>query len=99
MVAERNPQVKQAVVRLRELSADERARDLFERREKARRDQASREKWAMQQGAEGERAKWHGVVAEKDAALATKDAENKQLLEQIAALQVQLTEKKPMSTG
>ena len=50
MVAERNPQVAQAVVRLRELSADERARDLYERREKARRDQSSRERWAHQQG-------------------------------------------------
>jgi predicted transposase/invertase (TIGR01784 family) len=50
MIAERNPQVKRAVVRLRELSTDERARDLYERREKARRDQVSREKWARQQG-------------------------------------------------
>ena len=50
MIAERNPQVAQAVVRLRELSADERARDLYERREKARRDQSSRERWAHQQG-------------------------------------------------
>ena len=46
MVAERNPQIGNAAVRLRELSADERARDLYERREKARRDQVSREKWA-----------------------------------------------------
>jgi predicted transposase/invertase (TIGR01784 family) len=51
MVAERNPQVAQAVVRLRELSADERARDLYERREKARRDQSSRERWAAKQQA------------------------------------------------
>jgi len=51
MVAERNPQVAQAVVRLRELSADERARDLYERREKARRDQSSRERWALKQQA------------------------------------------------
>ena len=34
MVAERNLAVGKAVVRLRELSADERARDLFERRGK-----------------------------------------------------------------
>jgi len=46
MIAERNPQVAKAVVKLRELSADERARDTYERREKARRDQVSREKWA-----------------------------------------------------
>ncbi|MCL2335966.1 MAG: Rpn family recombination-promoting nuclease/putative transposase, partial [Firmicutes bacterium] len=49
MVAERNSLVGQAVVRLRELSADERARDLYERRETARRDQAAREKWAVKQ--------------------------------------------------
>jgi len=39
-----------AVVKFRELSADERTRDLYERREKARRDQAAREKWAFKQG-------------------------------------------------
>jgi len=49
MVAERNSQIGQAVVRLRELSADERARDLYDRREKARRDQVAREKWAVKQ--------------------------------------------------
>jgi len=49
MLAERNPQVAKAVVKLRELSADERARDIYERREKARCDQASREKWAAKQ--------------------------------------------------
>jgi len=38
MIAQRNPQIGKAAVKLRELSADERARDLFERREKARRD-------------------------------------------------------------
>ena len=38
MVAQRNPQVGRAAVKLRELSADERARDMFERREKGRRD-------------------------------------------------------------
>jgi len=51
MIAERNPQVAQAVVRLRELSADERARDLYERREKARRDIAAEKKWAVKQQA------------------------------------------------
>jgi len=33
-------------MKFRELSADERTRDLYERREKARRDAAMREKWA-----------------------------------------------------
>jgi len=41
MIAQRNPQIGKAAVKLRELSADERARDLFARREKARRDIAS----------------------------------------------------------
>jgi len=49
MLTENNPQIRRAVVKLRELSADERARDMFERREKARRDQAAREKWAVKQ--------------------------------------------------
>ena len=51
MIAERNPQVAQAVVKLRELSADERARDLYERREKARRDIAAEKRWALKQQA------------------------------------------------
>jgi|GEM_PF-1114811 len=38
MIAERNPQVERAVVKLRVLSSDERARDMLERREKAQRD-------------------------------------------------------------
>ena len=49
MLAERNPQIGKAVVKLRELSADERARDLYERREKARRDIAAEKKWAVKQ--------------------------------------------------
>ena len=50
MVAERNPEVKKAVVKLLELSEDERNRDLYERREKERRDLAAREKWVRQEG-------------------------------------------------
>jgi len=38
MSAENNPQIQKAVVKLRTLSADERARDMLERREKGRRD-------------------------------------------------------------
>jgi predicted transposase/invertase (TIGR01784 family) len=56
MVAERNPQVEKAVVTLQRLSADEQARDLYERREKAIRDIDSRERWALEKGkAEGSR--------------------------------------------
>jgi len=49
MIAERNPKIGKAVVKLRELSADERTRDLYERREKARRDMAAQQKWAIKQ--------------------------------------------------
>ena len=49
MVANRNPQVKKAVVKLRELSANERARDMLERREKGRRDAAAFEDKARQE--------------------------------------------------
>ena len=45
----KNPQVKKAVVKYLELTADERARDLYERREKERRDMVSRERWAARQ--------------------------------------------------
>ena len=53
MVAQRNPQIHKAVVKLRELSADERARDMFERREKGRRDAEDREKGALKKQAIG----------------------------------------------
>ncbi|MCL2055502.1 MAG: hypothetical protein FWG90_13875 [Oscillospiraceae bacterium] len=43
MVANRNTQISKAVVKLREMSADEKARDMYERQEKARRDH----EWAM----------------------------------------------------
>ena len=38
MIAQRNPQIQRAAVKLRELSADEKARDMFERQLKGRRD-------------------------------------------------------------
>jgi len=46
IVADRNPEVKKAMVKYRELTADEKARDMYERREKARRDSVAREQWA-----------------------------------------------------
>jgi predicted transposase/invertase (TIGR01784 family) len=49
MLAERNPQIGKAVVKLRQLSADERTRDLYERREKARRDMESQTRWGILQ--------------------------------------------------
>jgi predicted transposase/invertase (TIGR01784 family) len=49
MLSERNQTISRAVVKLRELSADERARDIYERREKQRRDESMRERWAVKQ--------------------------------------------------
>ena len=50
MLAEKNPEVCKAVRRLKELSADEEARALFEASDKARRDQLSREFSARVEG-------------------------------------------------
>ena len=50
MLPERNPKVKKAVVTLRRLSADEQARDMYERREKAMRDIDSLNREAEQRG-------------------------------------------------
>jgi predicted transposase/invertase (TIGR01784 family) len=86
MLATRNPQMKKAVGVLKELSADEATRMLYEKREMARRDLESR--------VEEVEKKWQGVVADKDAALADKDAALKKQEALIAELQAQLTESK-----
>ena len=70
-VAVKDPLIKKAVVRLMELSSDEKTRLLYEAREKERMDNESREDWARTE----EREKWQGVVADKDAELADKGAE------------------------
>jgi len=58
MLAARNPQMRKAVGLLKELSADERTRMLYEYREKERRDNASRMSGAKAEGkAEGEHNK------------------------------------------
>ena len=44
----------------------------------------------IQQGMQQEREKWQTVVADKDARLADRDAQNEQLRKQIATLQAQL---------
>ena len=75
MVAERNPQVKKAVVTLRKLSADEQARDMYERRQKALRDMNSRERFVREEGKAEERKVWEVVVADKDAEITNKEAE------------------------
>jgi len=50
MIAEKNPQVKKAVVRLMELSNDERTRMLYESRQKMEWDNQAREQDARQEG-------------------------------------------------
>jgi predicted transposase/invertase (TIGR01784 family) len=49
VIAERNPQMKKAVGFLKELSADERTRMLYEEQEMARHDMASRLDWARKE--------------------------------------------------
>ena len=79
MLAQRSPQMRKAVGVLKELSADERARMLYESREMARMDFDSARDGAVRE----EREKWQGVLAEKD-------SENEQLRAQIAELQARL---------
>ena len=50
MIAERNPEFGRAVIKLREMSADQKARDLFERRLKEKRDAAMNAKDAERRG-------------------------------------------------
>ena len=99
MLAQRSPQMRKAVGVLKELSADEVTRMLFEKREMARRDVESMVEM-VRRDAEAERHKWQGVVADKDAEITSKDAEitsknaeNEQLRAQIEELQARLGEK------
>ena len=71
MLATRSPQMKKAVGVLKELSADESTRMLYEAREKARMDFESLRDDAVRD----ERELWQGVVADKDAEIADKDVE------------------------
>ena len=79
MLATRSPEMKKAVGVLKELSADESIRMLYEQREMVLRDIESMKDDAVRENDE----KWQGIVADKD-------AENKKLREQIAALQALL---------
>jgi len=67
MVAERNPEVKNAVVRLEVLSGDERARYIAEMELKAWRDMESMKDYGIELGETKANEKWQSVVAEKDA--------------------------------
>jgi len=50
MIAERNPEFGRAVIKLREMSADQKARDLFERRLKEKRDISMAKRDAKREG-------------------------------------------------
>jgi predicted transposase/invertase (TIGR01784 family) len=69
-VANKDPLVKKAVVRLMELSDDEKARMLYEAREKERMDFETWQDWART----NEREKWQGVVADKESQIAELEA-------------------------
>jgi hypothetical protein len=68
-------EVAQAVEAYRKITATEKFKELERVREKARRDEANALSYAAEVATERERAKWQKVVADKDAALADKDAE------------------------
>jgi len=75
MLAQRNPEIRKAANALYELSADPEVRAEYEARLKAWRDRAAQIDGAR----EDERDVWRAVVADKDAELASKDAENERL--------------------
>jgi len=75
--------MSQAVEAYRGITALDEFRYLEILRERARHDEAS----ALAHATKVEREKWQGVIAEKDAALAEKNAENEKLRQMIASLQ------------
>jgi len=94
MLATRSPQMRKAVGVLKELSADEATRMLYEKREMARRDIESQlvEQYAIIAEKDAALADKDAALAEKDAVLADKDAENELLRKQVAKLQAKLGE-------
>ena len=67
------PIMSEAIVAYRHVAASPELRDAERMRSKARHDEAQALKNAELRGADSERERWQGVVAEKDAALADKD--------------------------
>ena len=81
-VAKIDPMFKAAVVKLFELSADEKTRLIYELREKQRMDEA-----ALEEGAREEiREELNVIIAEQKSALAEKDTTIEELRAQLAAL-------------
>ncbi|MCL2232903.1 MAG: Rpn family recombination-promoting nuclease/putative transposase, partial [Treponema sp.] len=89
MIAEVNPEIRKATDALYTLSADPAVRAEYDMREKAWRDRVSQfhdaEEKGIEKGRAEERVIWQGVVADKDAALAGKDAEIERLRAQLQA--------------
>jgi hypothetical protein len=93
--------VEQAIGAYHTITADQAFRNLERMRFDSKNIEASALGNARRQGkAEGERigeeradAKWQAVVADKDAVLADKDAENETLRRQLADLQAKLGER------
>ena len=79
--------VTQAIGAYREVVVSPEFREFERLRFEARSNEASALANAERRGAADEREKWQGVVAEKNAALAEKDAENERLRKQLADLQ------------
>ena len=82
MLAQRSPEMRRAVGVLKELSADEVTRMLFEKQEVARRDIESR--------IADQRRNLEGIIAGKDAEIADKDAEIADKDAELARLRAQL---------
>ena len=80
MIATRSPQMRKAVGILKELSADERTRMIYESQEMARRDIESK----IEDAVEKKELEMLVALAEKDAELAEKDAELEKLRAQLA---------------
>ena len=86
--------MSQAIEAYREITAKDEFKYLERLREDARHDEAQALGNAKRQGAKIEREKWQGVVAEKDAALANKDAEIERLRLELAEAKARLDENK-----
>jgi len=81
------PVMVQAINAYKKITVDPDFRELERQRSIARHNETTALRHAREQGEESERKIWQGVVADKDAAIADKDAENERLRAQIAQLQ------------
>ena len=77
--------MSQAIVAHGGVTADEKFKELERLRARARNDEASALGHARREGFREADEKWQGVVADKDAALAGKDAQIAKLLAQLNA--------------